>query len=317
MMMTVSIFSCTNDYDPGLIENLGIKEQPLRIITKVLTTKSPNFMQEFTKGSVIGLHVVSENTGNIYDSNPDYKNVRAEAYLVNNKLNWSQSPTVYLREEPVSVYAYYPYQSQVNFDPENIPVRISPDASLTKDYMYGIQASGQRAVNRISPVALLNMNHTLSLLSFQLRLTPETEGCFLLHAIQIGNKAGGTALCFRGRMNIKTGNYILWVSLLSLLIIILLHQSIIVIEDEEESKARLEIFQSPKGWGYQIIMGQKILIYQPTIPAIDTVMPFPDEISTRKIGILVLKRFNEHRNFSVSKEEVYQRLPSCYNVIVE
>lgn len=202
----VSIFSCTNDYDPGLIENLGMKEQPLRIITKVLTTKSPNFMQEFTRGSVIGLHVVSESTGNIYDSNPDYKNVRAEAFLVNYKLNWRQSPDIYLNEEPVTVYAYYPYQSQVNFDPENIPVRISPDASLTKDYMYGIQASGQRAVNQISPVALLNMNHTLSLLSFQLRITPEAEGCFLLHAIQIGNKAGGTALCFKGKMNIKTGN---------------------------------------------------------------------------------------------------------------
>ncbi len=206
MMTAVSIFSCTNDYDPGLIENLGMKEQPLRIITKVLTTKSPNFMQEFTRGSVIGLHVVSESTGNIYDSNPDYKNVRAEAFLVNNKLNWRQSPDIYLNEEPVTVYAYYPYQSQVNFDPENIPVRISPDASLTKDYMYGIQASGQRAVNQISPVALLNMNHTLSLLSFQLRMTPEAEGCILLHAIQIGNKAGGTALCFRGKMNIKTGN---------------------------------------------------------------------------------------------------------------
>ena len=163
-------------------------------------------MQEFTRGSVIGLHVVSESTGNIYDSNPDYKNVRAEAFLVNNKLNWRQSPDIYLNEEPVTVYAYYPYQSQVNFDPENIPVRISPDASLTKDYMYGIQASGQRAVNQISPVALLNMNHTLSLLSFQLRITPEAEGCFLLHAIQIGNKAGGTALCFKGKMNIKTGN---------------------------------------------------------------------------------------------------------------
>ena len=206
MITAVSIFSCTNDYDPGLIENLGMKEQPLRIITKVLTTKSPNFMQEFTRGSVIGLHVVSESTGNIYDSNPDYKNVRAEAFLVNYKLNWRQSPEIYLNEEPVTVYAYYPYQSQVNFDPENIPVRISPDASLTKDYMYGIQASGQRAVNQISPVALLNMNHTLSLLSFQLRITPEAEGCFLLHAIQIGNKAGGTALCFKGKMNIKTGN---------------------------------------------------------------------------------------------------------------
>ena len=206
MITAVSIFSCTNDFDPGLIENLGMKEQPLRIITKVLTTKSPNFMQEFTRGSVIGLHVVSESTGNIYDSNPDYKNVRAEAFLVNYKLNWRQSPDIYLNEEPVTVYAYYPYQSQVNFDPENIPVRISPDASLTKDYMYGIQASGQRAVNQISPVALLNMNHTLSLLSFQLRITPEAEGCFLLHAIQIGNKAGGTALCFKGKMNIKTGN---------------------------------------------------------------------------------------------------------------
>ena len=206
MITAVSIFSCTNDYDPGLIENLGMKEQPLGIITKVLTTKSPNFMQEFTRGSVIGLHVVSESTGNIYDSNPDYKNVRAEAFLVNYKLNWRQSPDIYLNEEPVTVYAYYPYQSQVNFDPENIPVRISPDASLTKDYMYGIQASGQRAVNQISPVALLNMNHTLSLLSFQLRITPEAEGCFLLHAIQIGNKAGGTALCFKGKMNIKTGN---------------------------------------------------------------------------------------------------------------
>ena len=206
MITAVSIFSCTNDYDPGLIENLGMKEQPLRIITKVLTTKSPNFMQEFTRGSVIGLHVVSESTGNIYDSNPDYKNVRAEAFLVNYKLNWRQSPDIYLNEEPVTVYAYYPYQSQVNFDPENIPVRISPDASLTKDYMYGIQASGQRAVNQISPVALLNMNHTLSLLSFQLRITPEAEGCFLLHAIQIGNKAGGTALSFKGKMNIKTGN---------------------------------------------------------------------------------------------------------------
>lgn len=206
MITAVSIFSCTNDYDPGLIENLGMKEQPLRIITKVLTTKSPNFMQEFTRGSVIGLHVVSESTGNIYDSNPDYKNVRAEAFLVNYKLNWRQSPDIYLNEEPVTVYAYYPYQSQVNFDPENIPVRISPDASLTKDYMYGIQASGQRAVNQISPVALLNMNHTLSLLSFQLRITPEAEGSFLLHAIQIGNKAGGTALCFKGKMNIKTGN---------------------------------------------------------------------------------------------------------------
>lgn len=206
MMLTIGIFGCTNDYDPGIIENLGMKEQPLTIITKVLTAKSPNFMQEFTSGSVLGLHVVSENTGNIYDSNPDYKNVRAEAYMADNRLKWRQSPEIYLHAEPVMVYAYYPYQPQVHFDPENIPVSISADASQTHDYMYGAQAGGQRAVNQVSPIAQIKMNHTLSLLSFRLRLTPEAEGCFLLDAVQIGNKAGGTALCFRGRMNIRTGH---------------------------------------------------------------------------------------------------------------
>lgn len=204
--LTSGIFGCTNDYDAGIIENLGTKEKPLKIITKVLTTKSPNFMQEFNGGSVIGLHIVSENTGNLYDSNPEYKNVRAEACTTNSQLSWQQTPEIHLHYDPVMVYAYYPYQSQAHFDPENIPVRISPDASLTSDYMYGIQATGQRAVNQVSPIALLNMNHALALLSFQMSKKPGLEGYFLLSAIQIGNKAGGTALCFRGRMNIKTGN---------------------------------------------------------------------------------------------------------------
>ena len=35
MITAVSIFSCTNDYDPGLIENLGMKEQPLRIYKRI------------------------------------------------------------------------------------------------------------------------------------------------------------------------------------------------------------------------------------------------------------------------------------------
>ena len=110
----------------------------------------------------------------------------------------------------------------------------------------------------------------------------------------------------------KTVTSTLWISLLSLLIIILLHHSILIIEDEEEPKAELEILQSENGWGYQIGIKQKVLIYQPTIPAIDTVAPFPDETSTRKVGILVLKRFNAHSDFSVSKEEVLQRLPANF-----
>lgn len=205
ILLTTSIFSCTNDYDAGIAENFSKTEKPLKIYTKVLTTKSSNFIQEFKGGSVIGLHVISENTGHAYDGNTDYKNVKAEAYIKEDKLNWHQTPEVRLSSEPATVYAYYPYQEQTNFDPEKVPVRISPDASLTADYMYGVQLYGQKAINRISPIAMINMNHALAILGFKVRLKNGISGCYLLNAIQIGNKAGGTALCFRGKMDIRTG----------------------------------------------------------------------------------------------------------------
>ena len=205
ILLTIIIPGCTNDYDIGILENFSKNEQSLKIYTKVLTTQSPNFMQEFEGGSVIGLHVTSEKTSNVYKNQGAYKNVKAEAYLKNKKLNWRQSPEIMLNAEPAMIYAYYPYQEQASFDPDNIPVRISPDATLSPDYMYGTLSSGQKAVSRISPVALLNMNHALTLLGFRIRLNEKTSGYHLLKAIQVGNKAGGTSLCFRGRLNIRTG----------------------------------------------------------------------------------------------------------------
>ena len=205
MMLIISIPSCTSDYDTGILEDFSKDERPLKIYTKVLTTRSTHFMQEFVGGSVIGLHVISEKTGNPYKMNIAYKNVRAEAYMKDNELFWNQTPEIRLNSETAILYAYYPFQEQAHFDPENIPVRISPDATLSQDYMYGTIPSGQKSVNRISPIALLNMKHALALLGFQIHLKEGISRSYLLNAIQIGNKAGGTALCSRGRMNIKTG----------------------------------------------------------------------------------------------------------------
>lgn len=205
ILLPVLIANCTNDYDTGILENFNKQDMPLKIYTKVLTKKSPNFIQEFVGGPVIGLYAISEKTGHLYNNNRDYKNVKASAFNVNDKLTWHQTPQIMLNTEPATLYAYYPYEQQVNFDPENIPVKISADASLSIDYMYGTLSSGQKAINRISPVALLDMNHALALLGFQVRLQEGVRGCHLLNAVQIGNKAGGTALCFRGKMNIKTG----------------------------------------------------------------------------------------------------------------
>ena len=37
----------------------------------------------------------------------------------------------------------------------------------------------------------------------------------------------------------------------------------------------LQTFQLGNGWGYKVLMNKKVLIYQPTIPAIDSLRPFP------------------------------------------
>jgi len=69
-------------------------------------------------------------------------------------------------------------------------------------------------------------------------------------------------------------------------------------------QVELQTFQSRDGWGYRIMMKKKVLISQPFVPAIDTIMAFPDEESARKVGQLVLKRIINKENFAVSKQEV-------------
>ena len=76
---------CSNEGNIVAIESISAKEKPLRIITRILTTKSANFVQEFKDGSEIGLLITRENDGGLYDEDSDYINVKAEANLISNK----------------------------------------------------------------------------------------------------------------------------------------------------------------------------------------------------------------------------------------
>lgn len=203
--LVLSLVSCSKDNSFGGVERWNPKEQPLKIVTRVLTPSSTSFVQEFQDGSVIGMHIFSEATSAIYNRNTNYNNIKATASLKDNKISWHQSPEVLLKTEPVIVYAYYPYQPQTFFDVTCIPVKISADASLTNDYMYGTHATGQKVVNKVNPLVMLNMNHALALISFQISLNTQTSASYQLQAVQIGNKAGGTTLKGRGLLNLKTG----------------------------------------------------------------------------------------------------------------
>lgn len=109
-------------------------------------------------------------------------------------------------------------------------------------------------------------------------------------------------------MMIIKGRKVLW-SLLLLPVLILL---VFIRPGQKGSpdgrQPELQTFQLGDGWGYRIMMNKKVLIYQPTIPAIDTLMPFPDEASARTIGSLVLERLNKKQNFSITIDDLIHSL---------
>lgn len=204
-LLITGIFGCTTNDSDNLFGGISSENKPLEITTRILTTKSVSFVQQYADGAVMGLHITNGKAGQLYHRNSEYKNIRVEANTINNKLKWQQTPTVLLNTESATVFAYYPYQSQKNFNALRIPVHISPDATQTNDYMYGTQATGQKAVNNASPYAILNMNHALSLIAFEVSLSIKGTDSYKLKSIQIGNKAGGTALFNYGTMDISTG----------------------------------------------------------------------------------------------------------------
>lgn len=75
-----------------------------------------------------------------------------------------------------------------------------------------------------------------------------------------------------------------------------------------DQQPELQTFQLEDGWGYQIVMNKKVLIYQPSIPAIDTLRSFPDEASARKIGSLVLERLRNNKDFSITIDDIKHSL---------
>ena len=206
--MILSFWGCSNDKDFGGLENIGWNEKPLQITTRILTTKSTNFIQEFKEGSMLGLQITSGTVDDLYNGISTYKNVSVKAYRVNGKIRWQQSPEVILDSNEATIYAYYPYQEDINFNARQIPVKLAPNALETDDYMYGTHAIGQKAVNSTSPLVLLSMNHALSLISFQLNLSKGKTGAFIISSVQVGNKPGGTTLVSEGTLDITTGDII-------------------------------------------------------------------------------------------------------------
>ena len=75
-----------------------------------------------------------------------------------------------------------------------------------------------------------------------------------------------------------------------------------------EMQPELQTFQLGDGWGYKVLMNKKVMIYQPTIPAIDSLRPFPSEASARRIGSLVVERIKKNQCFSITTDDIIHPL---------
>ncbi|CCY39357.1 putative uncharacterized protein [Tannerella sp. CAG:118] len=76
-------------------------------------------------------------------------------------------------------------------------------------------------------------------------------------------------------------------------------------KSRSEIQLELQTFQVGGGWGYKVLMNKKVMIYQPIIPARDSLQPFPSEASARHIGNLVVERFKKKQNFSITTDDIH------------
>lgn len=204
--ITVSLISCSNDTNIVSFRKFISQKQPLNISTKTPSIYSSLFIDEFIKGSTLGVYITTDLIDKTVQSICSHRNIKAEAMETEDlSIWWVHSPVIYLNSDPSTVYAYHPYQPLHSLNPKEIPVNISPIAKNTYNYMYGTSTIGQKAVNNKSPFVLLHMKHALGLLLFDLRLSEEAKGTYQLSAIQVGNKAGETAIHNRGYLDITTG----------------------------------------------------------------------------------------------------------------
>lgn len=108
-------------------------------------------------------------------------------------------------------------------------------------------------------------------------------------------------------MSIK-GKKALWGLLLLPLLVLIFFATSGKLGTPEKSQPALQTVRTTDGWGYKIILGNKVLISQPTIPAIDTVMSFPSEEAAAAVGNIVLKKVKNHKNFAVTRDEIKHTL---------
>lgn len=87
-------------------------------------------------------------------------------------------------------------------------------------------------------------------------------------------------------------------------VIIPLIGGLLLFSCQRDSKPKLEVFETEKGWGYLVKKNDHVFIYQDIIPAVPGNQSFSTKEDAEKIGQLVLKKINDGQHLSVTVNEL-------------
>ena len=138
------------------LETIETDKTPLSLSVMTSTIPSKGLISGNTlaEGAEIGI-TMTEYDGSIYNGLP-YSNVRFTAGRTSGKQTWSPDIDVMLSSDMATLYAYYPYSTEVK-DISSIPVKASSE--IQTDYMYADPVKDLRNKNAQATVIL---KHALS-----------------------------------------------------------------------------------------------------------------------------------------------------------
>ena len=168
--------SCSKDNDLDLVNQkvaLSVKAQIMA--GSSVMTKSIIDGELFAKGTNIGVEVVNNSSGGVYQTgartNIKYTKGGGHHHGSNHNKgrcsSWSASTPFYLTSAVGNIYGYYPYNSNVGTNDEvfrTIPITINSAITTgdETDYMYATPGT----CNNDNATEILEMNHALAQVSF-------------------------------------------------------------------------------------------------------------------------------------------------------
>jgi len=92
--------------------------------------------------------------------------------------------------------------------------------------------------------------------------------------------------------------------LLTSMILTMPMTGIILTDQRQDQHYRVVVYRSGKGWGYNVLLNNRIIICQPYIPVIQGNYPFRDKKTALKTGKLVAKKLSSGKSPGLSQAEI-------------